>query len=175
MLHISAKGITIALAALLCIITAFLTIYPTKTSVAIYPSGSQMQALQSAPSKPAGPYVTIGDVYIEAELATTTIAVTKGLSGRDVLPSNTGMLFLFKKKDILKFWMPDMRFSLDMIWIDNGVVMDITHNASHVFDQNNPIFYGPKAPVRYVLEVNAGFAQMNGIQIGDPVSFNNLP
>lgn len=70
--------------------------------------------------------------------------------------------------------MPDMYFPLDMIWINNGQVVDITKNASTNFNPQNPVFYTPVVPAQYMLEVNAGFADRNHISKGDPTSLINI-
>lgn len=136
------------------------------------PSSSAPLAIEAQVPVIAGPSVTIGETVIAVELATTTEAVQKGLSGRASLGLQSGMLFVFSKPDIYRFWMPDMRFPIDIIWINGGRVVDISENVSNEFDPSAPRFYAPIKPVRYVLEVNAGFAADNDIQIGDPVVFN---
>jgi uncharacterized membrane protein (UPF0127 family) len=121
----------------------------------------------------SGPTVRIGQNIIAVELATTTEAWQKGLSGRASLDPDNGMLFLFPKPDVYRFWMPDMHFPLDIIWIseDNRIV-DIDENVSHGFDPMNPVFFTPRSRVKYVLEVNAGFAKRGGIRIGETAIFN---
>ena len=121
-----------------------------------------------------GPLVRIADVSIPVELATSTEAVTRGLSGRSSLDEDKGMLFIFDLPYQYRFWMPEMNFSLDMIWIENDRIADITENASKDFDPLAPVFYQPGVPVRYVLEVNAGFVQRHNLQIGDQVTLINI-
>lgn len=120
------------------------------------------------------PKVIIGSIEISVDLARTTAQINKGLSGRSTLASNAGMLFMFSKASIYRFWMPDMHFPLDFIWINNGRVVDITPNVPNDFDPMNPKYYRPKSPAQYVLEVNANFCKKNGIKIGDKVSFENI-
>ncbi|MDP3965468.1 MAG: DUF192 domain-containing protein [bacterium] len=136
------------------------------------PSSSASLAIEPQAPAIVGPSVTIGQTVIAVELATTTEAVQKGLSGRASLGSQSGMLFIFSKPDIYRFWMPDMHFPLDIIWVNDGTVVDISENVSNEFDPRAPRFYAPSKPVRYVLEVNAGFAADKNIQIGDPVVFS---
>ena len=120
------------------------------------------------------PLVQIGAVKIPVELATTSASQQKGLSGRKSLDADKGMLFVFARPDRYRFWMPDMHFALDMIWIQDGKVADIDENVSNDFNPAAPKFYSPSSPVRYVLEVNAGFSLRHGIHVGDAVIFNNL-
>ncbi|HYF10223.1 MAG TPA: DUF192 domain-containing protein [Candidatus Paceibacterota bacterium] len=122
----------------------------------------------------ASPSVTINGSRIFVEVATTSAAIRKGLSGRARLEEDEGMLFLFPAPDIYRFWMPDMRFPLDIIWIYDGMVADISRDVSNDFDPANPRFYSPRTKVDTVLEVNAGYAKRHGIEIGDPVVLRNI-
>lgn len=121
-----------------------------------------------------GPVVQIKEVQVPVELATTTQKINKGLSGREGLPGIRGMLFVFDKPSVYRFWMVNMRFPLDMIWIENGKVVSITENIPNDFESVGPKFYTPSAPVRFVLEVNAGFAKKNNLSVGDTVIFKNF-
>ena len=123
---------------------------------------------------PLQPSVELGGVRIRAELATSSAAIQKGLSGRAALEADAGMLFIFPQADRYRFWMPDMHFPLDIIWIYNGIITDMDEDVSDTFDPAHPDFYSPSSPVHYVLEVNAGFARKHGLHIGDPVRFNNI-
>ncbi|OGZ11976.1 MAG: hypothetical protein A2942_01705 [Candidatus Lloydbacteria bacterium RIFCSPLOWO2_01_FULL_50_20] len=119
--------------------------------------------------------VSIGSTEILVEIATTTADIRKGLSGRPSLDPRSGMLFMFPKPYMYKFWMSDMLFPLDMIWIDNGIVVDISPNATTTFNPAAPNFYFPDEPAQYVLEVNVGFTATHGIVPGDTVTFKNIP
>lgn len=123
----------------------------------------------------AGPNVQIGDAVIAVELATSSAAAQKGLSGRESLGAESGMLFAFSKPDIYRFWMPNMHFPIDIIWLNShNKVIDIDENVSNEFDPANPVFYTPDSPAQYVLEVNAGFSKSRGINIGDAAIFNHI-
>jgi len=120
------------------------------------------------------PSVQIDETKILVEVATSTVAIQRGLSGRTSLDAGRGMIFVFSKPDKYRFWMPDMHFPLDIIWINSGQVVGITKNASNEFDPANPVFYTPPKPAQYVLEVNAGFVENRNINIGDEVVLNNI-
>lgn len=99
-----------------------------------------------------------------------------GLSGRKNLATNTGMLFMFDKKDYYPFWMKDMKFPIDIIYIDNDKIVDIINNAPAPKDKNIaslPV-YKPKNAANYVLEINAGLSSKNKFSIGDKVKFQNV-
>lgn len=114
-------------------------------------------------------FVKIGETTIPIELATTGAAIQKGLSGRASLAANQGMLFVFSRPDRYRFWMPDMHFPIDIIWINDDKVVDIDADVPNEFDPARPRFYIPSSPARYVLEVNAGFSKNHKIEIGDTV------
>ena len=121
----------------------------------------------SAPDIKQNSYLEIGGVKLEIEIADTATARAQGLSGRPILPENTGMLFVFNTADYYNFWMKDMYFPIDIIWLnDDWRVIDLTENIS---PKNFPVTYQPRAPARYVLEVNAGFTTTHHLTIGTRV------
>lgn len=117
------------------------------------------------------PYVVVNDVTIPVLVADTNALRVKGLSGMPSLPLNEGMFFIFTNPDQYRFWMPDMNFPIDIIWIADGKIIEIEHNVSNAFDPKHPVFYMPPSPIRHVLEVNAGFSKAQGIQVGDTITF----
>lgn len=124
--------------------------------------------------KPITPSVTINKLEIPIEVMRTLTEVQKGLSGRANLDPKNGMLFIFSKADYYRFWMPDMHFPIDIVWINNNEVVDISYNVSNEFDPSKPKFYLPSKKANYVLEVNAGFSKKNNIKIGNSVILNNV-
>lgn len=122
----------------------------------------------------SGPLVQIGKTKIQVEVVRTEAAIQKGLSGRPSIDPKSGMLFIFPQKARYRFWMPDMHFPIDIIWIEDDTISDITEDVSPKFDPANPRFYLPAGPVNYVLEVNAGYAEKKGIGIGDRVMFKQI-
>lgn len=114
--------------------------------------------------------VTINSNIINVEIAKTNAELKKGLSGRKSLNKNSGMLFVFEKADIHPFWMKNTLIPLDILFIENNIIVDIT-TLNPPVDNNIPE-YSPKNPANYVLEVNAGFAEENNIKIGNEVKIN---
>lgn len=109
--------------------------------------------------------IRIGTVPIRATVADTREARARGLSGRDELLSTHGLLFVFEESDFHGFWMKEMRFPIDIIWInDSFVVVDIEENVS---PSTFPKTFEPRRPARFVVEVNANFADSFGIEVGD--------
>lgn len=112
----------------------------------------------------------INEVSIPVDVANTDPERTQGLSGKSALDEKAGLLFVFEQPDTYGFWMKDMQFPIDIIWIDETwVVVDITENIS---PDTFPRVFKPQTPIKYVLEVNAGFATKNNISVGDVVVSN---
>ncbi len=120
------------------------------------------------------PTVYIGETKILVLIAEGSAALEKGLSGKPSLDAHAGMLFVFPKADPYQFWMPNMPFPIDIIWIQDGKVVGVEADVSNIFNPKNPRFYTPPEPVQYVLEVNAGFAKANHVSMGDAVRFKNI-
>lgn len=112
--------------------------------------------------------VKIGLASFDVEVADTALLQTKGLSGRESLPKNYGMLFIFDDFAVRKFWMKDVQFSLDFVWIRDNKVVGIVYGAEPEVGDNLTIYESPE-PVDRVLEVNAGEISNYGIKVGDAV------
>lgn len=117
--------------------------------------------------------VRVGNVEIEVEIAKTQEERKIGLAKYNDLPENRGMLFVFEEKDVKpSFWMKDVKFPIDIIWIDDGKVIEITEKvpvlASSIPDYKIPK-YSPKQTIDYVLEIKAEEAAKKGIKAGDDV------
>lgn len=114
--------------------------------------------------------VKISDAVIRVEIADTPEKREKGLSDRDSLPEDQGMLFVFPESDYHLFWMKNMRFGLDFIWLQGSKVVEITLRIKPE-DYQPPNVMKPKEKVDKVLEVNAGTAEKLNIKVGDSVEF----
>lgn len=116
--------------------------------------------------------VRIGDnLDVRVWVAATEATHEKGLSGKAGLAADQGMYFIFDHPDQYVFWMKDMRFPIDIIWISKGTIADITTDLpAPTAGQVELPTYGPRVPVDRVLEVQAGFAKAHGLRIGLPVT-----
>lgn len=125
-----------------------------------------------APSATCGDSLTIaGKTQVCLEIVETPEDIGHGLSGHDPMPDNQGMLFIFQNSGRYAFWMKEMRFPLDFIWIANDTVVDLTENVPVPTSEPLPL-YRPRDPVNRVLEVNAGFVGRHGVKTGDKVVLN---
>ncbi len=111
------------------------------------------------------PYVYIAGQSVKVDLAVTKETQEKGLSGRSGLHEGEGMFFVFDKIGRYDFWMKDMLFPIDIIWLDaDKKVVYIEKNVTNT----SPFkIYGPSFDTKYVLEVPAGFSDKYGLKVGD--------
>ena len=124
--------------------------------------------LKKSPTKYTN--VKITNTEIRAEIADTLIKRTKGLMFRKSLSQNEGMLFIFNEEGYHGFWMMNMSFPIDIIWIEKEKkVVYIEKNAQPCGLICSS--YIPKEKAMYVLEVNANFTEEHGIKIGSSLEF----
>ncbi len=111
--------------------------------------------------------ITVGDTAVRAEVVSTEASRELGLSGRDALLSDTGMLFVFESEGQWGFWMKNMKFSIDIVWVaQDGTIMTI---AKDVSPGTYPSVLSPSSPARYVLELPAGFADAHNLAKGQKI------
>ena len=114
--------------------------------------------------------VDIGGMVFNVDIADTEKKRNRGLSRQNKLDDDKGMLFVFEKSGVYPFWMKDMLFSIDIIWIDENMkVVYIKENAT---PESFPKIFTPDSQARYVLEVNAGIVKDKKFKIGDNVILN---
>ena len=90
---------------------------------------------------------------LSIELADTAHKRSYGLMNREDMKSNSGMLFIWKDKQIRNFWMKNTYFNLDLFFLNNqGEIIEIYKNAK-AFDETN---IKSKEKVKYVLEMKSG-------------------
>lgn len=116
----------------------------------------------------------VGNHKIFVKVAKSDEEKRQGLSGQEKLADNQGMLFDFTGETNARpgFWMKEMKFGLDLIWIKNKKIIGITANvpAPNSADEKLPL-YSPPSAVDMVLEVNAGWSEKNKIKVGDEVEY----
>jgi len=101
---------------------------------------------------------------ISLTIASTSAEQELGLGDRAALASTSGMLFVFDSPDNYGFWMKDMQFPLDIIWLDQN--FKIIHIERGLLPSTYPEVFFPGSPTKYVIEVNAGFANANSLSVG---------
>ncbi len=110
----------------------------------------------------------IGSVPVQASLARTAAEIQQGLSGTPFLPESVVKVFVFNRDERWSFWMKDMNYAIDMIWLD--VTGRIVHIESSVSPATYPETFLPPVPARYVVETVAGFSAQHNITVGTQVT-----
>lgn len=119
--------------------------------------------------------VSIGTLNVAAKVASKASDRKKGLSNLESLPFGEGLLFVFETPGSYAFWMKDMKFAIDIIWLDeNRRVVDLALSVPPEpgKDKKALTLYRPRSDSLYVLEINAGLAQLHNVQIGDLANFD---
>jgi uncharacterized protein len=113
--------------------------------------------------------VKIKNSAFKAEIAADDLKREKGLGGKRSLCQDCSMLFVFPKRDRWGFWMKDMNFNLDIVWIDGNKIIKIAKDV----DKNSKDTLRPDSPADKVLELNSGVTEENGIETGDLIEIDN--
>jgi hypothetical protein len=114
--------------------------------------------------------VCFRDVCVKAQAVSSALEKQIGLMFRKSLGDGSGMLFINDHEGIYPFWMKNMRFPLDIIWIGKDKrVSFIAKNVPPCGDDCKTIV--PDKSARYILEVNAGFADKYQVKIGERIDF----
>ncbi|MBX4205108.1 MAG: DUF192 domain-containing protein [Candidatus Doudnabacteria bacterium] len=118
--------------------------------------------------------VQIKQNKLTVQLADTPEKRTAGLSGVPSIGETEGMLFLFSEPQTPSFWMKDMKFGIDFIWINGNRIVGITDNIKPEpgVPDANLVRYAPQAKADKVLEVNAGWTIRHDVNTGDTLTIS---
>lgn len=124
----------------------------------------------------SGPRVVIAtksgaELRLKVEVADTPEKRVFGLQYRNDLADDQGMLFLFPFAAVQSFWMKNTPIPLDMIFIGSDLkIVGIVHQAVPFSTASLSV----SSPSQFVLEVNGGLSRRKGIEVGNPVRFENI-
>ena len=120
------------------------------------------------------PQVCHLDNCVTVEAVSKQDDMQRGLMNRASLGQNKGMLFVFTSDDKHRFWMKNMRFNLDILWIslDHRIVY-IGHDVPACTTDPCPV-YTPDKEARYVLELNSGFTAARHWKVGDKLDLKGI-
>lgn len=108
---------------------------------------------------------------LEVEVANTKASRELGLSGRKSMSDEEGLLFVFDEPGRYGFWMKDMTFALDLVWInEDGIVVSLEREVA---TSTYPKVFMNQSGASYVLEINAGQAQKFGLYLGSKVKMTD--
>lgn len=109
--------------------------------------------------------VTVGNSTIKVEVARTEQARAKGLSGRDYLMADQGMVFLFPQAGTYTFTMAKTKISLDIIWVSKGTIVYIAHRA-----MPGEQTISPSVTADQVIEIRGDLTNQLGWRVGEAVT-----
>lgn len=101
------------------------------------------------------------------EISDTPELRSLGLSSRKNLNADEGMLFIFPTAGFYSFWMKDMNFSLDFVWINGEKIIDLTENVPFPQSTEKLSTYTSRFPADKILEIQSGAIKKNNIKVGD--------
>ncbi len=115
--------------------------------------------------------IRIGNSDISIELARTNTEQERGLGGRNVLSEHNGMLFVFNDPTIPGFWMKNMNFPIDIVWIRENRVIGVVENVDPQIGavESELRVYTPPSSVDSVIELHAGAFKTFNAKVGDEV------
>ena len=113
--------------------------------------------------------IEIGGERIKAHVRDTPKARAEGLSGWEALSDGEGMLFVFSEDGHHTFWMKDMNFPIDIVWMDES--LKIVHIEKNISPETYPKVLRPTEKSLFVLEISAGQSDLLNIKVGDEVKF----
>ena len=147
----------------------FYTISLSFCSVVFYGSGT---AFAEQKKYAHALVITAAGIEIPVEVADTSQKRSLGLGKRSGLKKDWGMLFVFDKRKAHRFWMKDMQFALDIIWLDNYRIVHILRNVQPVISGEKPTILEPPEAANFVLEIDAGRASVLKLKQGDLLKYN---
>lgn len=120
------------------------------------------------------PKAIVQDKSFNLLIAKTDKEKQIGLSDTDSLSSDSAMLFTFEKADYYSFWMKNMKFPIDIIFIKDNKIVTIYNNVEPATNNKELAVYQPQEPADSVLEINAGLAEKYGFKKDMEIKYENL-
>lgn len=111
------------------------------------------------------PRVILRDTTYHVSVMRTEAELQKGLSGTDSLPTGQAMLFVFSDDAKWTMWMKDMKYPIDIVWLDANA--NVVYTVKKAQPSSYPKTFGPVTDSRYVIELPSGTIEQTGISIGD--------
>ncbi len=115
--------------------------------------------------------VCIKGECFNVEIADSAEERSQGLMFRENIDKGDGMLFIFEKEDKYGFWMKNMKFPIDILWINENKSVVYMHKNTPPCPENVCFSIIPDKDAKYVLELNKGVIDELNINLGDGVVF----
>jgi uncharacterized membrane protein (UPF0127 family) len=115
--------------------------------------------------------IKLKNTRFQLEIVDNNIGRYKGLSNRNYLCGNCAMLFVFKDSKPRNFVMREMMMPIDILFIENGVIIDIHKNLEPEGKDYNKNYYS-SSKANMALEINANLTDKYKIKVGDKIKIN---
>lgn len=113
-----------------------------------------------------------GEVAIQVEVASKPAEIQRGLMFRKEMGQYEGMLFVFPRQKVQRFWMKNTFIPLDMIFVNSRMeVVGVVTGAEPLTE----VYRSVPAPAKYVVEVVAGFVVRHGVGRGGTMEMHHVP
>ncbi len=113
---------------------------------------------------------SLGGETFDVMVVRTEAEQSLGLGGLSGLRPNEGMIFPYASDDSYGFWMKDMLFSIDIVWLDKD--SKIVWIERGVSPETYPSIFFPRVPARSVLELPAGTTARLGVAVGSALEID---
>jgi uncharacterized membrane protein (UPF0127 family) len=107
----------------------------------------------------------LNNIEVDVKVVSSETELRIGLSGKEKISLNEGMLFVFEKPEILSFWMKGVNFPLSIGFFDENQTLIETKEMQVCIGPPYPIYKSSRKAM-YALEVPLGFFINNSIQNG---------
>lgn len=118
--------------------------------------------------------LTINNHVIKLTVARTPKEREIGLSETKSISNDEGMIFMFENPGYYSFWMKNMKFPIDIIYINDEEIVYIEKNAQIPTREENPTIYTPTELADKVLEIQSGLSDKYNFKKGDKIKYDNL-
>jgi uncharacterized membrane protein (UPF0127 family) len=112
-------------------------------------------------------YININNNFYNLFLARSSEERAKGLSGREGLQENEGMFFVFPKEGRHGFWMKDMSFPVDALWLNKEA--EVIYIVENMKPESFPKTYYPDIPATFVVELPINTVAKTKVKVGDKI------
>lgn len=113
--------------------------------------------------------ISANDVEFTAEIAKTGEEKARGLSDRNCINDTHAMIFPYALTGDYCFWMKDMNFAIDMVWLDDD--KKLVNSSTNVSPDSYPEKFCPEKPAKYIIEFSAGTVENYNWQTGTEFKF----
>lgn len=114
--------------------------------------------------------VTVDETVFKVTVAKTNEEKEVGLSQFAKIDEDRGMIFIFDKPDYYSFWMKEMKFPIDIIFINKDKIVTILEKIEPPTGSETALqIFNPTSPADSVLEINAGLSEKYNFKLGDSV------